>query len=92
MIVCEWRFQPGKIVVTRVAVEVLLPADMFSALACHLHGDWGDVNEQDWEANETALVEGERLLSVYRSSGDEKFYVITEWDRSVTTILLPTDY
>lgn len=88
----EWRFQPGRIVVTRAAVEVLLPADMFAALARHLHGDWGDLGEEDWEANEVGLAEGERLLSVYRSSVGEKFWIITEWDRSLTTILLPSDY
>ena len=89
---CDWRFSPGRIVVTRTAVEVLLPADMFSSLARHLHGDWGDVDEQDWEANDVALQEGTRLLSAYRSTAGEKFWIITEWDRSLTTILLPSDY
>ena len=89
---CDWKFQPGRIVVTRTAVEVLLPEDMFSGLARHLHGDWGDVDQEDWQANEAALEEGTRLLSVYRSSAEEKFYVITEHDRSLTTILLPSDY
>ena len=92
MTVCDWKFQPGRIVVTRTAVEVLLPCDMFSALARHLQGDWGVVDEDDWEANEVGLAEGERLLSVYRSSNDVKFYLITEFDRSLTTILLPSDY
>jgi hypothetical protein len=85
-------FNPGRVVVTRTAIEVLLPHDMFRALARHLSGDWGDVDAEDWQANEDALMEGTRLLSVYRSSAGTKFYVITEWDRSLTTILLPSDY
>ncbi len=89
---CDWKFNPGRIVVTRAAVDVLLPADMFSALARHLSGDWGEVHAEDWQANEVGLAEGERLLSVYRSPKDVKFYVISEHDRSLTTILLPSDY
>ena len=65
---------------------------MFSALARHLQGDWGEVDKEDWQANEVALVEGERILSVYHSSTGVKLYVMTEHDRSVTTILLPSDY
>ena len=86
------RFDLGRVVVTRTAVQVLLPADMFGALGRHVRGDWGEVDEDDWEANERALEDGDRLLSVYRSSGRTKFYVITEHDRSLTTILLPSDY
>lgn len=86
------RFDLGRVVVTRAAVEVLLPCDMFGALGRHVHGDWGEVDEEDWEANEVALAEGDPLLSVYRSSAGTKFYVITEYDRSLTTILLPSDY
>jgi len=90
--VCDWKFQPGRIVVTRTAVEVLLPEDMFSALARHLHGDWGEVDVEDWQTNEVGLAEGERLLSAYHTSTGNKFWIITEWDRSLTTILLPSDY
>ena len=86
------RFDLGRVVVTRAAVQELLPCDMFSALGRHVHGDWGEVGEEDWQANEVAVAEGDRLLSVYRSSKGVKFYVITEHDRSLTTILLPSDY
>ena len=86
------RFDLGRVVVTRTAVQELLPCDMFSALGRHVHGDWGEVGDEDWKANEGALAEGDRLLSVYHSSTGTKFYVITEWDRSLTTILLPSDY
>ena len=61
------------------------------ALQRHLNGDWGDCCDEDGESNNQALKNDERLLSVYHMK-DEKFWVITEWDRSVTTILLPEDY
>jgi hypothetical protein len=60
-------------------------------LARHQHGDWGDTCETDSEANEQALFDGGRLLSVFKVA-QEKIYVITEWDRSVTTILKASEY
>ena len=62
------------------------------ALDRHRRGDWGDVGKEDWQANERALKHGERLLSVYHAADGTKFYVISEWDRSATTVLLPEDY
>jgi hypothetical protein len=58
----------------------------------HKHGDWGQLDPEDVQANETALRTGSRLLSSYRTRLDEKLWVITEWDRSVTTLLLPEEY
>ena len=63
----------------------------------HAHGDWGDVCEEDRQANEQALIDGSRLLSVYRTSLGEKLWVITEaaddsGKRAATTILLPSEY
>ena len=58
----------------------------------HQGGDWGDVCEDDAEANELALKDNSRLLSVYHTARMVKLYVITEWDRSATTILLPEEY
>jgi hypothetical protein len=55
-------------------------------------GDWGELDEEDLAANERALIDGSRLFSIYYSSSYVKFYVITEWDRSVTTVLLPHEY
>jgi hypothetical protein len=52
----------------------------------------GDVDEHDRQANDRALIEGTRLLSVYQAVNGTKFWIITEADRSVTTILLPEDY
>ena len=57
----------------------------------HIRGDWGDACKEDAKANDLALEEGSRLFSVYFSI-DIKFWIITEHDRSATTILLPEDY
>ncbi len=61
-------------------------------LTRHQTGDWGDLDDEDKEANAYALREGERILSVYHTESGIKTYVITERDRSVTTLLLPEDY
>ena len=73
-------------------METLPSPDLLLGLGRHIHCDWGDVCKEDWEANERALMEGTRLFSVYHTRQGVKFYVITEADRSATTILLPEDY
>ena len=57
----------------------------------HLSCDWGDLCEEDRQANEDALKNGDRLMSAYGKRGD-KIWIITEWDRSVTTVLFPDEY
>lgn len=85
-------FQMGRTVMTQ-SVSVSVPTeDIMLALWRHHRGDWGELDEEDRRANELALKHGDRLLSVYHASDGTKFYVITEWDRSVTTVLLPEDY
>lgn len=88
------KFPPGQVVITPAALDVLSRNEMDTALQRHLSGDWGDVCPGDREQNELALLQGLRLFSVYRASDgtDQKFWIITEADRSVTTILLPEDY
>ena len=86
------RFPLGQTVATRTALAVLPSLDIAGALYRHQHGDWGEVGKADWQANERALKQGERLLSVYKTADGIKFYIITEWDRSLTTVLLPEDY
>ena len=66
-------------------------SDLLALLARHHQGDWGDVCEEDRESNEEALLMQLRILSSYNFSKD-KIWIITEADRSVTTILLPSDY
>jgi hypothetical protein len=63
-------------------------------LARHITGDWGDLCEEDTQANDQAVIEGTRIFSSYKveAQGFEKVWVITEWDRSSTTFLLPEEY
>lgn len=61
-------------------------------IARHMYGDWGDVCADDAAANESALRHGSRLMSVYRLVGGETLWLITEADRSVTTLLTPDEY
>jgi hypothetical protein len=88
----EVKVPLGRLVATPNAVETLQPEDIQAALRRHVTGDWGDLDEHDKLANEEALLRGDRLFSAYHSETGVKFYVITEWDRSVTTVLLPEDY
>jgi hypothetical protein len=86
------KFSLGQVVITANAQRTLHPADIPPALARHLSGDWGEVCEADRQENELSLAKGFRLLSVYRDRSNSKFWIITEADRSATTILLPEDY
>jgi hypothetical protein len=87
-----FNFQLGRTVITRNALDRLSSEDVQSALARHAAGDWGDICPEDRQENELSLREGYRLLSVYQSSAGEKFWIITEADRSATTVLMPEDY
>jgi len=82
----------GRIVSTPSALASLTQDDILAAIQRHQAADWGDVNEEDRAANDQALVQGTRILSSYRSRRGLKFWVITEPDRSSTTVLLPEDY
>jgi hypothetical protein len=82
----------GRTVATPAALAALSRADITTALRRHAAGDWGEVDAGDRAANDDALRDGERLLSVYRSANGDTFWVITAADRSVTTVLLPDDY
>lgn len=86
------RFDPGTIVITRAANAVLPQKDVLRGLFRHLSGDWGELCDADWQENELALMESLRLFSSYVTAEGIKFWLITEHDRSVTTILLPSDY
>jgi hypothetical protein len=86
------RFPLGGLNATSGAVQRLSPADMQTALNAHASGQWGDLDADDLRANEQALEHGGRLVSAYSSEQGTRFYVITEADRSYTTILLPSEY
>ena len=86
------KFPLGRTVITSNAECTLDPEDVFIGITRHASGDWGDCCEDDVAENELSLREGFRLLSVYRDRSGTKFWIITEADRSVTTVLLPEDY
>lgn len=85
-------FKCGQVVATSNASVRLTGKDIITSLMRHAMGDWGEVSEPDRLQNEEDLKTGERLMSVYTSEGGAKFWIITEADRSVTTILMPEDY
>jgi len=94
MIAVNKPFPLGQVLATPAALALLgkcgeSPSEFLDR---HVRGDWGEVDEHDRQANEDALVDGERLLSAYRTKLGEKIWIITEADRSATTILLPDDY
>jgi hypothetical protein len=88
----EPKFDPGRIVATPGALEAFSEEHLLICLRRHLQGDWGDLDSEDWEANNAALRGGSRLLSAYVHADGGKLWIITEWDRSVTTFLLPSEY
>jgi hypothetical protein len=85
-------FPMGQLMATPGAIEALTHADIQLALSRHLTGDWGDLNDEDRHSNDKALKLGDRLFSVYHGANGTKFWIITEWDRSLTTVLLPSEY
>ncbi len=85
------KFPLGQIVVTTNALNSLPLETIESALRRHAQCDWGDLGIEDIALNDDALVNDGRLLSAY-GADDDRVWVITEWDRSVTTVLLPEDY
>jgi len=87
-------FPAGQIVATPGALALLEQANRspLEFLARHLRGDWGDLCHEDKTENELSLKHGLRLLSSYPVTETEKLWIITEADRSVTTLLLPEEY
>ena len=86
------KFELGQVLITPGAHDDLELKDVASSLVRHAGGDFGDVSEEDWELNEEAVDTGDRILSAYIDRKGVKFWIITEWDRSATTILLPSEY
>lgn len=88
------RFALGRLVMTRGAERAIDAAggDPFVFLSRHASGDWGEVDDEDQERNDLAVKHGLRILSAYRTRRGERLWVITEADRSATTILLPEEY
>jgi hypothetical protein len=86
------RFALGRVLLTQGARASLTDDEIDLALAMHGAGSWGDMERGDKARNDLALIKGDRLVSVYSLGSKVRFYVITEWDRSVTTVLLPSEY
>ena len=86
------RFPLGRLVITRAALHALNAEDVVVSIRRHVTGDWGDLDEHDKAENELSLKQCFRLLSAYTDSGGTRFWIITEADRSATTVLLPEDY
>jgi len=86
------KFRLGRILSTPNALAHISNEDILNAIQRHQGGDWGDVNAEDSTANDRALIDGSRVLSVYHAADGVKFWIITEGDRSATTVLLPEDY
>jgi hypothetical protein len=88
----ETKFWLGKFFMTAPASRTLDMEDVLIALKRHHTGDWGDLCEEDIASNEQAMQNGGRLFSTYHDPKGVKFWIITEADRSATTVLLPEDY
>jgi hypothetical protein len=90
-------FETGQIVSTRGVFEKMqeyphLAQFVNESLQRHIKGDWGNVCDEDKQENELSLKEGYRLLSAYVTKDLPKIWIITEADRSATTILFPDEY
>jgi len=92
----EVKFYTGQVVGTPGALKAIQDAgdSMQKYLVRHQSGDWGDLDEEDKKMNDEGLKPlcEDRLLSAYVLSTGVKIWIITEWDRSATTILLPSEY
>ena len=91
------RFPMGQTVLTRSVNDLIAENEAFAkfvmaSLARHATGDWGDLTPEDKAENDLSLNRKLRLLSAYESPDLPKIWIITEADRSVTTVLFPEDY
>ena len=87
----------GRLLMTRGVNDLVAEDEAFakfvmSSLTRHRSGDWGNLTDEDKQENELSLKEGYRLLSAYEAEGLHKIWIITEADRSATTILFPDEY
>ncbi len=85
-------FSLGRILTTAGVEESIDRSEIIKAIGRHARGDWGELGADDIKQNEIALKLGDRLFSVFSDERSTRFYVITEADRSVTTVLLPDEY
>lgn len=86
---CPPKFQLGKLVATPGTIA--LGINFAPYINRHVRGDWGECDTEDWKTNNESVECGRRILSAYQSDSG-RFWIITEADRSVTTVLLPSEY
>lgn len=86
------KFDLGKTVITAGGYAELDQSHVLQSLTRHSNGDWGDICQEDKTLNDESLVTSGRLFSAYCSPDGTKYWIITEWDRSYTTVLLPDEY
>ncbi|MGE8364248.1 hypothetical protein [Cupriavidus sp.] len=88
------RLPLGRLLATPAAFNALQTAgvSIFALVNRHARGDWGDVSDEDRQHNNLAAGAGQRALFSYPLPDGQKVWIITEWDRSATTVLLPEDY
>jgi len=97
MFVVNPTFPLGQLVMTRGVNGLVADDEAFAkfvtkSLSRHVKGDWGELSDEDREENDLSIKEGFRILSAYESGELPKIWIITERDRSVTTILFPDEY
>lgn len=91
-------FEIGRVVVTPGVAELVPEMRLLECLQLHMQGQWGCLCDEDRTLNDLATHNGERLLSCYPINpsepcdGSNRLWLITEWDRSVSTFLLPDEY
>ena len=88
----QQQFPMGEVVATPGSLEAIPIIEIDAGLKRHRNGDWGEVCAEDKKANDVSLANGLRLLSAYRTAAGRVFWIITEADRSYTTVLLPEEY
>lgn len=84
-------FELGQIVTTRRIASTLDVDLVLALISRHHQGDWGDICDEDKQLNQQALTKKDRILSVFKV-GHDRVYIMTEWDRSVTTVLYSDEY
>lgn len=90
-------FELGKFLVTKGVNELIASDTKFSmhvliCMARHKTKDWGDLDEEDKRLNDEAVLNGDRILSAYHHEKFPKIWIITECDRSATTVMFPSEY
>jgi hypothetical protein len=88
------KFDLGQVVATPGALNALAQHQIspLTLISRHVRADFGDIDQADWQTNLAALRYGQRIVSAYTIAPDEVIWIISEGDRSVTTLLLPSEY